>query len=243
MLDLEVATRPTTGPTTSPLSGGATSAARAPQPALSGRVLGVTTLPSDRPIMIMSGVAVAIVLLAGVVASFLSASSRGQADKLTSEVTALGQQLRTGPLATKRARAQTVAQQLSALSGFLRDAIAWPKLLDALAAQVPTGTKLTSITVEGEQTVRIEGETGSQQDVSTLMAALDASASFEAPRLDSLSLNESVDGSVVLFSLFTRVTPQSAVPTPSGIESAGPDATSDAPTVESVDPDAAEATP
>lgn len=199
-------------------------------------MLGVTNLQSDRPALLLAGSALALVLLAGVAASFLGAQSRGQADKLTAEVAALGAQFQTGPVAEQLARAQTVERQVSTLTTFQRDALDWPAVLDSLSGLVPAGTKLTTINVDGQRTLRLEGESGAQQDVATLLAALDAAPDFAEPRLDSLSLNESADGSVVLFSIASRYAPASATPPQS---TQAPPATSP----DTTSPDAAGVTP
>lgn len=208
MLDLELATRsPVSQPPTA-LARKELLSVRAAQPALSGRVLSVDAQGSDTPVMVMAIIAIVMTLATGLTASFLSASTKGQTEKLTAEVTALKQQLRTGPVAEKLRRQETVAKQVTALTGFLADATPWPSVLDSLAALVPPSTKLTTINIDAEKTVRLEGEAGSEQEVSVFMAALDASTDFSTPRLDSLSLNESVDGSIVLFSIASRYMPQ-----------------------------------
>lgn len=241
MLDLEVSTRtPVAAPTAlAPLTGSG------PRPvpmtgtgqrretlnfttqktALTGRVLGLGESVSDKVVMALALTAIAITLLTGLVASFLRAGSQGAADKATAQAQALQAQLAKGPLATALTHEKTVAKQFAALTGFLADATPWPIVLDGLAGLVPKGTKLSTITVDASKAVRIEGETGNQQDAATFMAALDASPLFETPRLDSLTLNESVDGSKVLFSIASRYTPQAtpAVSTPAPTGAVGPD--------------------
>lgn len=208
LLDLEVSTRPSSAQPLSLAPRKDVLSFRAPQAALSGRVLGVDASVSETPIISLAVVAIVLTLMTGVTASFLSASTRGQTEKLTAEVGSLQKQLRTGPVADQLKRQQTVSKQLATLNGFLADAIPWPVALDSLSALVPASTKLSSINIDAQQSVRLEGETGSQDEVATFLAALDASSEFATPRLDSLSLNESVDGSMVTFSIATRYAPE-----------------------------------
>jgi len=236
VLDLELATRSPV--MQSPVTQRQQSVAvvRSGQPALSGRITGVDATDSDKPVMIMAVIAIVMTLATGLTASFLSASVRGQSSKLTTEVTTLQQQLRTGPLAEKLHRQETVAKQMATLTGFLADATPWPSLLDSLAGLVPPGTKLTTINIDAEQSVRLEGEAGSEQEVSVFMAALDASPNFSTPRLDSLSRSESVDGTLMQFSIASRYAPEKTEPVatvqqqaPEAATPSGPDAGSPTP--------------
>lgn len=167
----------------------------------------VSVAPYARDRLVLGGVGLVFIAVAttGLIASFLTAQSSGRATKLKSDAAALESQLRTGAAGQALSRLRTVEAQLSTFSGFLAGATQWPELLDELAVRTPSTVQLSNVAVDTTGAVRIDGEGTSQQEVATFMAALDASERFGQSVLASSALNESVEGSAVVFSLTTQL--------------------------------------
>lgn len=172
----------------------------------------VSVAPYARDRLALGGVGLVFIAVAttGLIASFLTAQSSGRATKLKSDAAALESQLRTGAAGQALARLRTVEAQLSTFNGFLASATQWPELLDELAARTPSTVQLSNVAVDATGAVRIDGEGTSQQEVATFMAALDASEQFGQSVLASSALNESAEGSAVVFSLTTQLEAPSA---------------------------------
>lgn len=206
MLDVALASKPTNSlPFGTQPPGVARSPVQIPTRRQStGAIVSIESGSSEKVIIGASLIALVLVGLTGLVASFLTASISGQTAKLTAEVESIAGQLRTGPAATALERARTVEKQLGIAGTFAAQALPWPTILDELEALLPASTKLQSVGFDADGSLRLEGEVASNEDVAKLMTAIDESTTFGSATLSSLSLNESVDGSALIFSLTTQ---------------------------------------
>lgn len=199
-----------------PAPNGQTGASTGPAPVAravsAGSVSGIQGVQAhtgdDRTLATASVLALAIVTLAGVTASFFVAQNEGQATRASEQVAQLQSQLKSGEVGAALTKVQTVSRQLGTFQTFLKDAPPWPDLLTVFSTTVPGSLKLTSAAFSGEKTLRIDGEARDYATVAQFVAALRKSTSFPNPQLGSVSLNESVDGTTLTFSVSTGYVPK-----------------------------------
>lgn len=154
----------------------------------------------DQNVKYAAVVLVVVACIAGLVASYLIAQNKGEAELQSMAFAEIQQQQKTGETATKLARIQTVSNQLEILSKVLNNSEPWSDVLTAFTSLVPGSVKLTGSSFSGTQ-VRVEGVGKSFDDVATFMAALDQSDRFEDVSLTGSALQESTEGTSVTFSL------------------------------------------
>lgn len=167
---------------------------------------------ADRVFGLASLAALGVVLVTGVIASFLVAQNVGAAERASEQAAALQAQLRTGETGAALSKIQLVSRQLSTFQSFLADATPWSELLAAFSATVPGSLQLTNATFTNERTVRLDGEARDYQTVATFIAALRSTDAFTNPQLLSVALNESVEGTALVFSLATEYVPKAVQP-------------------------------
>lgn len=154
---------------------------------------------------ILAGLLVVCVGMATLAVFFLTRAENRALDTATTQYTQLQAEVTSGPLKEVANTARHIADAITILDATKMTSVPWSVLLKDLQVTTSPGVTLRSLTLDQEQTLKIEGEAASYDVLAKYLATLRASSALTQAELISANLGQGGNQPTIHFVTSMRV--------------------------------------